>query len=317
LQNINKYNITEKDFFNLEETNNYKLFKNLLNEKILEKKEFQNTEYVKNAKEKVNKVQQKINNGDILFTDISQFFNKAKPDEEKLFEIIKTISLNNQNNAIDLKIKIDDFYIETIKVIDDLQLIHEDFIVFYLNKEKNNIEELKTIIDELKTGNLNCYKKKYVQKYNNFKNNYYEKAKERANKRKSIFFTTIFLNNQALYKNNDDKCVEETEKTFEELKKIFNMGIRSLDKDLLQICLNSIKGKSEKEIDEEIEILINIFNIQDYKKEQIRKSMIILSKKEDIYNVSLAISIFFKKIGVKGKLFEKCFPNKKIIYKDN
>ena len=208
LQNINKYNITEKDFFNLEETNNYKLFKGLLNEKILEKRESQNTGYVKNTIEKINKIKQRIKSGDILFTDISQFFNKAKPDEEKLFEIIKTISLNNQNNAIDLKIKIDDFYIETIKVIDDLQLIHEDFIVFYLNKEKNNIEELKTIIDELKTGNLNCYKKKYVQKYNNFKNNYYEKAKERANKRKSIFFTTIFLNNQALYKNNDDKCVE-------------------------------------------------------------------------------------------------------------
>ena len=33
--------------------------------------------------------------------------------------------------------------------------------------------------------------------------------------------------------------------------------------------------------------------------------MIILSKKEDIYNISLAISIFLEKIGLKGNLFIK------------
>ena len=122
-------------------------------------------------------------------------------------------------------------------------------MVFYVNKEKANIEEIKNIITELKSGKLNCYKNKYVDKYNNFKQNYFKKAEERSKKRKSILFTTIFQNNQQLYKGKDDKCVEETENTFEQLRDIFNKGVRTLNEQLLNICLNSIKNKKPTEMD--------------------------------------------------------------------
>ena len=59
---------------------------------------------------------------------------------------------------------------------------------FYFNKENKNIEEIKTIINNLKYRKLNCLEKNYRERYSFYPSTYKEKADERAIKSKSIFF---------------------------------------------------------------------------------------------------------------------------------
>ena len=305
LQNIKKYDIKEKDFFNVEDTENYKLFKGLLNSNNIIKNDFQNTNYIKNTKSILNKIQNNIKTGDIKFSDISKFYeNKNK--ENKLLEIIQSIYLNNKEEAEKYKLEIDTHYLQINDIIENLQIILDDLLTFYRNEEKEKIIDLKQITDKIRSEKLKYYKNNldFIDKYNYFKNNYLKKAKERISKRKSIFFTNIFQNYQETYKNDEKKITEETEKTFDKLKDIFIAGVHSLNKNILQICLNSIKERSRKEIFDDLEILENIFQIKDYNKEIIVKSMILLSKKKYLYNILIGISIFLEKLGVQGNFLE-------------
>jgi len=94
-------------------------------------------------------------------------------------------------------------------------------------------------------------------------------------------------------------------KDFDKLKAIFTNGIKSLDSNILQDCFTAIKGKNEEEIDDEIFTLIEIFKLKYYHIDEIRKSMILLSKREDVYNISFVISLLFEKKQINGNLNEK------------
>lgn len=78
-------------------------------------------------------------------------------------------------------------------------------------------------------------------------------------------------------------------------------GIRSLEKEDLNIFLLAIKRKKEKEITKEIDQLIKIFgnNLGEKEKSEKCGDWMTLSRKEDIKNIVIAISIFIKKLGVK------------------
>ena len=174
------------------------------------------------------------------------------------------------------------------KILNNFQLILEDLLEFFYNQQSEKIKNLKEIINKIKNGPLNYFEREYI---NNeevkelLKTK--EKAKERAIKKKSEFFQTILQNSRKKYKYDDD-CIKETEEQFKKLENIFSSkGIQCLYKDenILKHCLNTIKGKKEKEIINEIDILIDIFgnniNKAIYNKKEITKSLIILSKKED------------------------------------
>ena len=150
---------------------------------------------------------------------------------------------------------------------------------FYETKENQKIEEIKNIINVFKKGKLNLYEKSYIDKCNIILNNYKDKAIERAEKIKSIFYLIIYKENKELFKNNEDTCLNETEKKFEKLKELFTKGIQFMNKSILEFCLKAIKNKNESEIEKEIEILSNIYKIKNYDKKKIKKSLILLSKK--------------------------------------
>ena len=126
-----------------------------------------------------------------------------------------------------------------------------------------------------------------------------EGAKERKEKMKSFFFINIYKANKNKLKNaNEQILIDEAENNFKRLKNIFNKeGIQTLDKDILKICLDSIKGKKREELSEEIDILKKLFQVENSKeqKDKIINSLVMLSKKEDLYEISLSISIFINK----------------------
>ena len=95
---------------------------------------------------------------------------------------------------------------------------------------------------------------------------------------------------------NETDWLQDTEGDFVNLGKIFDDGgIQSLNENLLALCVDTIKGKNEDEIKIEIDTLDKLFKAKtsDEQKNKITKSLLLLSKKEDVFNISLSISFFF------------------------
>ena len=307
-QNLEKYIVPKEDFLKLEETDNYKLFKGLLDKKFFEKNDIQNINYFQKTKYNLNEIRKNIESGEINLVNISIFYNQNKGEDklgEKLFDKLIKISLNNIELALKYKKILDNYYSTIMEKINDMQLIVDDLLKFYETKENQKIEEIKNIINVFKKGKLNLYEKYYIDKCNIILNNYKDKAIERAEKIKSIFYLIIYKENKELFKNNEDTCLNETEKKFEKLKELFTKGIQFMNKSILEFCLKAIKNKNESEIEKEIEILSNIYKIKNYDKKKIKKSLILLSKKEDLFNISIAIALFLEKVGSKGDIYEK------------
>ena len=103
LKNIDDYIVQKEEFLELPENEKMKLFKALLDEKILEKPEFQDTYYAQKVLSTINKIQKEIIKGEILCGDISKFYNNDEKDKEEqkifLYQRLAIISLNKQNEA--------------------------------------------------------------------------------------------------------------------------------------------------------------------------------------------------------------------------
>ena len=143
LKNIDDYIVQKEEFLELPENEKMKLFKALLDEKILEKPEFQDTYYAQKVLSTINKIQKEIIKGEILYRDISKFYNNDEKDKEKqkifLYQRLAIISLNKQNEAKKLFDIIDKYYLKINNILDDLKIILEDFFLFFEKKEKKNI----------------------------------------------------------------------------------------------------------------------------------------------------------------------------------
>ena len=299
LKRLERFKFEKKNFWEKEENDKLKLFRGLLQRNYIKGGEFGMTDYSKETIKMINELHNDIIDGNILYREINYFYEGNKKHE--LHKRLLLISLNNEVQANDFEAMIDTYMEKNKKIIKDLELVNEDLVEFLRKKENESIKALGEMITAINKGKLNCFKNNYEEKYNYLMNKFKLKAEIRSLKKTSLFFKEIFAINSKLYKEKDEERINETEKQFDKLNIIFSdKGVHNLDEDLLQICLNSIKGKQENFIDREIQILIDIFKkeILDIKKKELIESLIILSKKEDIYKVAIAISIFIEKTEV-------------------
>ena len=304
LENLDKYMIKKEEFFKIEETQNIKLFRFLIERKLLGN-EFKLTEYIKNNFDLISSLQNDIEEGNIYYSDIFPFYLNNKNDELKKKLLI--ISLNDEELSSKLEKKIDDYIKEINKISKDLNLVYNDLRKYLFDTEKDNINILNESIDKIKNGYLNCYEKNYKAQCQQLINTYKEKAQLRYLMKNSLFFNTIYENEKEITKRDID-CINQAEVKFDELKKIFSkLALNSLRKDILNICINSIKGKKENEISKEVDLLIEIFKkdlkSSEYNKNNIVHSLIVLSKRKDIYYSSIAMSVFIDNIGAKKTKF--------------
>ena len=319
IERFENYYIRENEFWVLEESDNLKLYAGLLERGYFSNINQESIEYIDNTVELVRKLENDLKNGEVLYPDISIFYNNENKNE--LSKRLLLISLNDKMKANELEKNLDENIIKIKKVIKELQLIYEDLSEFLYETEKENIKQINEIITSINKGPINCFENNYAEKYSDLINNFGEKAQKRALKKKSLFFGTIYKIKAQKYKQ-DSICINQTESEFNKLVTIFsNEGIQSLDQDILQICLKTIKGKKREEINKEIEVLIEIFkgDLMDsiYDKEKIIESLIILSKKEDIYNAAVSISLFLDRLGVKKDTFYQKLINIKSILKNS
>ena len=326
---INKFTIQKKDIFQIEESENLTLFKGLINEKYLEKEEYKNNEYFINSLSLLNQIKNSIEINEITYNDIYLFYNKNEQrNEPLLLSRLKLIFLNEEGVEHYMDI-IDKNYNEINNILNDLELILNNFKKYYANKESENIKLLEELINNIKNSKFNNYKNNYSDKYSKFISNYKNKAKEIALKEKSLFFKIIFNNKNLLYEDDNESCINETIKSFDSLKYIFiKEDINLVDKKILKVCLNEIKDMKKEDINKEIGILENIFeeeiNNIDYDVEEITdifiytiNNLILNDKLKDSFNKNIDIKDKIKEdsIRVSDSKKTKIKKNKNIIFK--
>ena len=304
---IDKYIPREEDFFFIEETDRYIFFKGLVDKKILEKENFQ--KYGENYISKVNKLicslENKLELYEIKYSKIYPFFKNAndKKSELILLDRIVHIYLLNEVKAKKTLDKLKEKINELTDIITKLNDIYTYFADFFPNKHKKDIENIGNIVLLLNDNVLNSFEINYKNDYNNYIN-YYDEAIKRLKKKDSIIFNTIYTENKNKIKD-DIECLKETEKNFEEFKNLFKEnGIQIINQQLLELCINQLK-ENENALKNEINYLVKIFEIkEDTSISKIYVDILLISKKEYIYNIGQSINTFLKCLNPKKTNFQ-------------
>ena len=292
--------INEQNFLEIENKESFIFFKGLLDNRIICNKDF-DIFYINTAKETANVLHNKLKskNEEIKLETIYAFYNEGEDIEEKgkkekaFKEKLLAICLNDKKESSIIKSEYDKL-ISTIKeVLDSLKIILDDFVRFFGESQKDNINSIKEYIKNLISGPINYYQnnKNNIDK---FMEEYEEKAKERYDKNKSSIFSNIYNDIKIKNKNSTEQSwINKTEEEFKKMKKIFKDN-ENLDNNTLQICLKTIKGKSKKEILNEFDTLVKLLNINVSEEEKLKimDKLILLSKKDEIINIADAIILF-------------------------
>ena len=303
--------INEEDFLEIENKESFIFFKGLLDNRIICNEKFDIIYYIKNAKEKAEILHKKLKSKDeeLEWEKIYAFYNERGNIEEKekkvkaFSEKLLAICLNDEKESSSIKSEYDNLISTIKKISDSLKIILDDFVRFFGESQRENIESIKKYIKNLSSGSINYYHNNQEQ-IDELIEKYEKEAKGRYEKNKSFIFSYIYNDKKNKFKNSTEQSwINETEKEFQNLKKIFE---NAQDENTLQICLKSIKGKSKEEILQEFDTLLTLFkmNVLKEKKEEIISNLNLLAKKEDIINITDALCLFIDKANLtRGNLW--------------
>ena len=313
---INKYNLTEFDFLILDETENFKLYKGLIDNKIIDKEfEYKGATYLTKVQTVLSSLEEKIKNFEIKYSEISIFFqneeNKKILKEKLLYlDILDEIKQQKQYAQLEYKVN------EVKNKIYEFELIYSDFRDFFYEKNKVDLDKLTNITSELKVKSLNYLEKNFSKEYKYY-SKFLEDAKRRNNLKKSAFFNEILKHNQKnVFKNNEVKALEETENAFDKLKVIFkDGGITKVDENILEICIKPFR-ENEEQLKNEIKILSDLFKFKG-NLDNIYEGILLFSKRGFIFDAAAAIKVFIEKINPKQTNFTKSIKEIISIMKEN
>ena len=304
---IDKFIPREDDFFYLEESDRYVFFKGLVDKKILEKEKFQKygENYISKVRNLLSSLDNKLELFEIKYSKIYPFFKneKDRKAETILLDRLTHIYLLDEEKAKkifgNLKSKVN----QLTTIIGKLNDIFTYFADFFPNFHKNDIENIGNMILLLNDNILNSFEINYKNEYNNYIK-YYDEAIKRLKEKESIFFNTIYTENKSKIKD-DIECLKETEKNFEEFKNLFQEnGIQNINQQILELCINQLKD-NENALKYEINHLVEIFGIKEKASiNQIYEDILLISKKEYIFNIAQSIKTFLECLNPKKSNFQ-------------
>jgi len=180
-------------------------------------------------------------------------------------------------------------------------LVQKDFNDFFYTSHSEDINKIAEICTLLKMESLNYFDKNCKNDYNNYMK-YLEDAKIRNKKKKSKFYKEIFdMEGKILNGNNDIDRLNETEKKFNEFKNLFEKDkINKIDPKFLENYLTPFRNSKENlesEIESELKILIDIFEIKgEINLKEIIEVIILIYKRKYFLDIAVSINIFIEKI---------------------
>ena len=297
LSKLGKYLIQESEFFELKETNNYKLLSGLVKSGNF-KEDIQNGNdigYIEKTLMVISSQMQKIKDLDINFNIVSYFIETN--NKQQLYERLLLISLLDEKEAqanLQLLVK----NVEIIEsALDQMQSYLDEITLFFRNKYYKDINELHLIIKNIKLGTIKDYTNKYVFEYNNYITRLREDFEKIGKRYQSSFFITVYNNikNNNLY--DDDKAFRLAIKSFEKMKDIFSKNkIEDTKDNILEMCLMPFVNR-EEELKKEIDIDIVILNLQKVKdKFKLFNDLVILIKRKNILKIAEDFQMFINKM---------------------
>ena len=229
LNQLNKEIMTEKDFYQKEETNKFLLFK-LFFEKcndLIKDKEIAQGEYLFQTILVKNKIYNDLQNNDIPFNTLNNLIEK----EDILYNKILVIT-GNEDEAKKFFDKIKENLQKCEKIFEELKTVEDFYTTFYnLTKEhERDIIKRKTI--ELKNKNVS----ELIKMGNNiFEGNNefnYEEAKEES---KNIKYKNSCLFMAIYFKNKDNQGIDSEDKIFKDTVSNFKESLTKIiqQKDML------------------------------------------------------------------------------------
>ena len=314
--NLNKFIIKEEDFLKIEETENYKFYKGIIDNDLLkDESQYKGALYVDRIKETIKSLKEKFKNNDINFNIISIFLqdDKDKKMEDVLYErLLYMYSLNEtekENKAKECLDHLKKIINQIKKYIKDLELIYRDFVDYFPIKCSKDIDKISKLIYNIKNNKLNYFENNCQNDYLNF-SKYLVDAKRREKNKKSVFYNELMKEAKNKFKDQDKNILEETEKNFNDFKKLFKPdGIYKIDKKLLEICLKPFED-NEEDLKNELKVLIDTLDIKETKSiEEIYEEILLISKVGFIFNAAAGINIFIEKIKAKRTQFSEEIQN--------
>ena len=316
LSKFTRFVVTENDFLEVEETFKLKLFKELLDQDYFSQNG-ENNIFIKATNKNIESIKNKFNIGDFTFNKLCILLEKE--NDNIYFERICLLYLVKSSDIKNLKKEEKLLYLSISQMvnmrfnakkekINSLELILNDFICFFPNSCKNEIEELSNYINKLKNEKLTL--KDDILDDDNIKNfiyyqrNYLQNAKERNSLIDSLLFNKIYEIEKLNLKNNETKILDETTNKFIEFQEIFKENIKYSNPIFLK-CIKLFNNRTNEEIKLEIKRLVKIFksNIEEKKVEKIIDNLILMLDKDKILSISQALITFINETNVKQEEF--------------
>jgi len=263
-------------------------------------------------------LQEKIKKNDIQFNILYPYFKEGKNLEEILKQKISIIFFNDEKTSFNYFRILKSRVLALIKVKNDLELICRYFIDFYPNAHSEDIKLIAKVFLSLDNNNLNYFELNYKKDYDKYIK-YLEEAKIGFEKKSCLFYNQILNESKKYYNNDDLKCIEETEKKFNELRKIFEEDvIDEIDGNLLILCTAPFIEEKDK-ILSELKKLISIFKISknNNKIDNIKNDIIIILKREYIINATSSIIFLFDQIGAQKGIYYNVIKRVVPSFKEN
>ena len=299
---INEYAITEKDFLSIEKTQNFKLYKGLIDNKLIDNEfQFKSTTYTEKLQKTISTLIEHIKIFEINYNDINIFFKSEKYKnilKEKLLylNILNKNEQQKQFNLIEKKVQ------EINTKIENLEIIYCYFRDILYREFGDDLKKLNKICYDLKNNNLNYFEKNYVESYLHY-SSYLEQAKKINSFKRSIFFSEIikyFLKEE--FKNGVDEFLKNLKKAVNDLKIVFqNDGLRKVNKKLLKLCLKPFKEKEEN-LKSELKLLSEILKASG-NIDKIYEDIFLFSKRDFIFKTVISIDLFINNIKPKKTKF--------------
>jgi hypothetical protein len=270
-KNMDKYIITEDELYQKEDSDNFKLLEGLIKEGFFnfdnnkdnnnkdDENNIRSSEYIVRSSSVIKKIINNIKKNNIKYSKINYIYEN---NLEKIFYKRLSILFQLYNEEIKTyESEVQKSYSETKKNFQLFEIFLNDFSFFYPEKHKKEIIELHDAIRKINNEEISNYINKDSKMHIDYMNKYKVEVYERKNFLRSLFFRSIYKKTKILIKD-EDNCLQETKEKINNLKHIFDKGIKESNLKTLESCLKAFKGKNiNEELNKEIEILEKILGI--------------------------------------------------------
>ena len=310
LKNMSNFIIDKNDIFQDEDSLNFKLLENLINDKIFifnEKDDNKlSKDYMSESSSIIKKIISDFQSLDVKYSNLVYIYETDfKPIFYRRLSVICLLNKNLEKGIGDL---LESYYITIKTTLKNLNNILNYLSFFHKTESiKTKHREIQELIQLVKNKKVIDFAKEYQNKCSSYITEYKQQAKRGHQLKQRIFYNTIFKQTRVTI-DDDNKFLNEVNDKLKQIKLLYGTGIKSTIKDffnvgnkdsnekLIEIILRNIKNKNE--LGKEVDLLAEILDIKKYNKNKIIEYLNILSKREEVLNVCIGMKIIIDKFQV-------------------